>query len=103
MNALVGEWKRSELLRESSEAEVISLREQLRFVLSTLISDQLADLLSYCSAKEEADVNASRRNTAPTSPAIKPTTLKMDDIEKMRAEMERLRERNRELEEAALE
>lgn len=37
MDALVGEWKRSELLREASEAEVVSLREQLRFVLAALM------------------------------------------------------------------
>jgi hypothetical protein len=98
MDALVGEWKRSELLREASEAEVTSLREQLRFVLSALHSLRLADL----SISRRAKVTA-KRGTAPASPAIKPTTLKMDDVEKMRAEMERLRERNRVLEEAALE
>lgn len=30
---LVGEWKRSELLREAADAELASLKEQLRFVV----------------------------------------------------------------------
>ena len=32
MDQLVGEWKRSELLREATDAELASVKEQLRFV-----------------------------------------------------------------------
>lgn len=53
-----------------------------------------------CRVKSEAAVE---RSTAPSSASpIVPTSTTKDDLTKMRSEMERLRERNRELEERVL-
>jgi hypothetical protein len=111
MDQLVGEWKKSELLREASEADAIALREQLRFV-SVYLSLQIASLSSRRSradfdspdrAKDDELHRLQQLSVVHPPTTFTPTTTTKDGLEKMRNELERLRERNRELEETMVE
>ncbi|BGP20943.1 hypothetical protein JCM10213_008031 [Rhodosporidiobolus nylandii] len=89
MTLLAGEWKKSELLRESLEEEVRGLREQLRTAQDTLIALQRSTAL----AQETAAAEALLTNGTGMGGGSK------DELGRMRAEMDRLRRRNLELEE----
>ncbi|GAA5831566.1 hypothetical protein JCM11251_000750 [Rhodosporidiobolus azoricus] len=79
MNFLVGEWKRSELLRESVEEEVKGLKATLRSL--------------------ESELAFLRRQSSSTPPLSNGTSATKDELSRMRKELERLRVRNWELEE----
>ncbi|GAA5995957.1 hypothetical protein JCM11641_005350, partial [Rhodosporidiobolus odoratus] len=88
MNLLVGEWKKSELLRESVEQEGRKLREALQQTSSALTSLQRSQSLFPSSeiAAEQLGRNAHGASSK-------------DELVRMRKELERLRNRNLELEE----
>ncbi|GAA6009461.1 hypothetical protein JCM10207_003790 [Rhodosporidiobolus poonsookiae] len=80
MGVLVGEWKKSELLREAVEEEGRRLKESLRTM--------------------ETELAAFRRtSTSPTANGLAAQSTSKDELVRLRAELERLRSRNFELEE----
>ncbi|GAA5916468.1 hypothetical protein JCM6882_006467 [Rhodosporidiobolus microsporus] len=84
MNLLVGEWKKSELLRESVEEEVDGLKKTLRS-----LETELASLRRQSASTPSAAANGLSASSATTK----------DELSRMRKELERLRARNWELEE----
>ncbi|GAA6030584.1 hypothetical protein JCM8097_006220 [Rhodosporidiobolus ruineniae] len=84
MNVLVGEWKKSELLRESVEEEGRKLKEALRSMETELSALRRASPSSPSGA-----------SPAPTAS----TSTSKDELTRLRLELERLRTRNWELEE----
>lgn len=101
MNLLVGEYKKSEYLREAVEAECKTLKESLRSV--TFVGAGRAQWLTPRARSMENELVDLRRRI-PSSPAPDATTLttptpSKDELALMRQEMERLRARNAELEE----
>ncbi|BGP12042.1 hypothetical protein JCM10049v2_007962 [Rhodotorula toruloides] len=83
MNLLVGEYKKSEYLREAVEAECRTLKESLRSM-----ENELADVRRRVSSPP-----------LPDSTLVAAPVASKDELALMRREMERLRARNAELEE----
>ncbi|KAL8280531.1 hypothetical protein RQP46_007179 [Phenoliferia psychrophenolica] len=86
MDKLVGEWKKSEMLRDAAETEVASLKATIRDQETELAS--IRNLVVDSAAPPEA-----------TSTFEGPSSMTKDSLSVMRAEMERLRARNAILEE----
>ncbi|GAA5908506.1 hypothetical protein JCM5296_004779 [Sporobolomyces johnsonii] len=84
MTVLVGEWKKSDLLREAVEEESKKLKEALRA--------KEAELFAFRQTLPSQD-------SLSLSPRLVEPSTSKDELSRMRREMERLRRRNLELEE----
>lgn len=102
MNLLVGEWKKSELLRETVEQESKQLKKALRSVSSSPRALVLLSGLTRPRARSsmENDLAEARRAAVASGAAgIAGPSGTRNELVQLRHEMERLRVRNLELEE----
>lgn len=102
---LVGEYKKSEMLRQAVEEEAKGLREMLRYVhISDFHSSCISNSLDYADRSKEADLALLRDPTKSTNlpPSLVAASTTKSELDKLRDEMERLRSKNLELEEKLL-
>lgn len=96
MERLAGRWKKAELLREASEADLEKLKGSLRCVVSFRNFRLGLTLVAY---RQKEDELVRLRNAAVVPPPLIPTAPAPTDAELMRKELKRLRARVEVLEE----
>lgn len=102
---MVGEYKKSEMLRQAVEEEAKGLREMLRYVNdSCLCSCSILNSLDCKDRSKEADLALLRDPSKSMNlpPALLAASTTKSELDKLRDEMERLRSKNLELEEKLL-
>jgi hypothetical protein len=96
---VVAGWKKSELLRESAEADIVRLRTEIQYVTNGLFPPAvcLADHLNQMNRGKDDLIH--RLKNKSTEPSIVVTTTTTDGLMTMRKELERLRMKAMQLEE----